>query len=165
MAVDPDNSAPAKKKVLIGLGLLALIVVFVASCSSSWSRCGDYDRDIVYTYSPGRGDYDRRGSDYVYRPDGTGDYRREIRYIYNPNGGAYDLKNGEYVYVGCSKRTASLARRCRQQRQQLQPQRQLHPGRRPGLGQIVLPAPTPQPKEKPPCTHCSSTSSPAWPTA
>lgn len=104
MAVDPDNSAPAKKKVLIGLGLLALIVVFVASCSSSWSRCGDYDRDIVHTYSPGRGDYDRRGSDYVYRPDGTGDYRREIRYIYNPNGGAYDLKNGEYVYVGCSKR-------------------------------------------------------------
>lgn len=107
MAINPSNTAPTKKKLLTGLGLLTLTVVFTTSCSSSWSHCGDYDREVVYTYSPGRGDYDREGSDYIYRPDGTGDYRREIQYEYNPNKGDYDLRNGEYVYVGCSDRHRS----------------------------------------------------------
>lgn len=96
-----DHSATVKKSVLVGLGVLALIVIFAASCSSSGARCGDYDREEVYVYQPGRGDYEKSGGQYRFVGANRGDYGREIRYEYDPNDGDYDKRNGQYVYVGC----------------------------------------------------------------
>ncbi|KUP95619.1 hypothetical protein [Thermobifida cellulosilytica] len=104
MAADSGPSAIVKKGVLVGLGVLALVVVFSASCGSSVSRCGDYDREQAYVFNPGRGNYDKNGNQYVWVGDGTGDYDQEVRYEYDPGDGQYDLRNGEYVYVGCTDR-------------------------------------------------------------